>query len=82
MDNEDLEYIENLIALAKALPIGEVKIFETEIEILERFLQNYKKMLKENELAKQILIEKSNLADERNNLLAEIQKLKNIRREV
>lgn len=72
MENEDLEYIENLIILAKALPIGEVKIFEKEVEILERLLQNYKKMLKE----------KSNLVDERNNLLAEIQKLKNIRRKV
>lgn len=52
MEDEDIEYISNLIALAKVLPIGEVKIFEEEIEVLERFLKNYKEILKENQKLK------------------------------
>lgn len=44
--------------------------------ILEHILSDYKRVLKENELAKQALIKNCNIADERNQLLKENEELK------
>ena len=46
---EDIKYIEDVIALAIVLPIGEVKIQEEEIEAMQHILSDYKRVLKENE---------------------------------
>ena len=46
---EDIKYIEDVIALAIALPTGEVKIQEEEIEAMQHILSDYKRVLKENE---------------------------------
>ncbi len=45
---EDIKYIEDVIALAITLPI-EVKIQEEEIEAIQHILSDYKRVLKENE---------------------------------
>lgn len=49
---------------------------KSDLDCIGILLSEYKKILKENELAKQSLIKSSNIADERNNLLVENQKLK------
>ena len=49
---EDIKYIEDVIALAIALPTGEVKIQEEEIEAMQHILSDYKRVLKENETYK------------------------------
>lgn len=46
---EDIEYAKDVIALAKLLPTGEIKIQEEEIEVIEHILSDYKRVLKENE---------------------------------
>ena len=46
---EDIKYIEDVIALAMALPTREVKIQEEEIEAMQHILSDYKRVLKENE---------------------------------
>ncbi len=46
---EDIKYIEDVIALAIALPTGEVKIQEEEIEAMQHILSDYKRVVKENE---------------------------------
>ena len=48
MENS-IKYIEDVIALAIALPTGEVKIQEEEIEAMQHILSDYKRVLKENE---------------------------------
>ena len=47
-----------------------------EIVTIETVLQALEELQKENELARKSLIENSNIADERNNLLVEAQRLK------
>ena len=44
--------------------------------ILQHILSDYKRVLKENELAKQTLIKNCNIADERNQLLKENEQLR------
>lgn len=51
---EDIKYIEDVIALAIVLPIGEVKIQEEEIEAMQHILSDYKRVLKENEELEEI----------------------------
>jgi hypothetical protein len=76
---EDIEKVENLIKRCDECKLKECINCETnwtEITSIKRIVDSYKKVLKENELAKQSLIKNSNIADERNNLLVENQKLK------
>jgi hypothetical protein len=49
---------------------------ETYDEAICEVLDKLEELQKENELARKSLIENSNIADERNNLLVEVQKLK------
>lgn len=58
---EDIEYVKDVIALAKALPIGEIKIQEKEIETVEHILSDYKRVLKENEELKEYIAIAPNL---------------------
>ena len=44
---EDIKYIEDVIALAIALPTGEVKMQEEEIEAMQRILSDYKRLQEE-----------------------------------
>ena len=44
---EDIKYIEDVIALAIALPTGEVKIQEEGIEAMQRILSDYKRLQEE-----------------------------------
>lgn len=49
-----------------------------EVQAIKHILSGYKRLQKENELAKQSLIKNSNIADERNNLLVKNQELKEV----
>ena len=51
-------------------------VVEDHEEAISTALQHIKHLQKENELARKSLIENSNIADERNDLLVEVQKLK------
>ena len=75
---EDIEVLEKMIKSYKEADKCGLSNndFKNEIKALEHILSEYKRVLKENELAKQSLVKNSNIADERNNLLAENQKLK------
>ena len=60
---EDIKYIEDVIALAIVLPIGEVKIQEEEIEAMQHILSDYKRVLKENEEFKEYNMDYKRILD-------------------
>ena len=70
---EDIKYIEDVIALAIALPTGEVKIQEEEIEAMQRILSDYKRLQEE---FKQVDHECDRLEQKELRLEKENQKLK------
>ncbi len=58
---ENIKYIEEVIALAKKLPVGELNIQEKEIETMTNILSDYKRVLKENEELKALDLSNSKM---------------------
>lgn len=75
---EDIKILENILHKGYTMSIlhPSTNIKESEIKALEHILSDYKRALKENELAKQTLIKNCNIADERNQLLKENEQLR------
>lgn len=75
---EDIKIIENILHKGYTMSIlhPSTNIKESEIKAIEHILSDYKRVLKENELAKQTLIKNCNIADERNQLLKENEQLR------
>lgn len=75
---EDIKIIGNILHKGYTMSIlhPSTNIKESEIKALEHILSDYKRALKENELAKQTLIKNCNIADERNQLLKENEQLR------
>lgn len=76
---EDIEILKSIIKInndyLKGIEIQTIN--QKEIKALEHILSDYKRVLKENELARKALIENCNIADERNQLLKENEELNN-----
>lgn len=73
---EQLESLKESIKSSIEEPTDVEDVFVQDVQAIETVLQELERLQKENELARKTLIENSNIADERNDLLVEVQKLK------